>query len=1024
MWGTVQNTRGRVRHLLAQETVLAGMLLPVCPCVFALDPALDVSQYAHTSWKIREGFSKGPIYAIAQTPDGYLWLGTEFGLLRFDGVRTVPFQPPPDQHLPSNFITGLLAARDGALWIGTVQGLASWKDGKLTQYPELAGQNAYKLLEDRDGMVWAGGFGIPTGRLCAIQSQSVHCYGQDGTLGVGVSGSYEDSRGNLWIGVRDGLWRWKPGLSNFYPMPDNEDAIRAFGEDENGALLISTRTGIKRFVEGKPEPSPLPDSVQHLRVESLLRDRDGALWIGAYGQGLVHVHHGRTDVFGQSDNLSGGKVFAFLEDREGNIWVATDGGLDRFRDFAVTTISAHQSLLDPAVVSVLADRDGSVWLSTGGGLNRWDREQVTIADTGGAKRDGRLNGDIANSLFQDSRGRVWVSTAHGFGYVKNGRFVPIGSIPGRIVCSIAEDAAGNLWIANQYHGLFRFSQRGEVEQIPWAGLGHEDFATALIAEPLHGGLWLGFFKGGVAYFSDGGVRASYAAANGLGEGRVNSLRVDQDGTLWAATEGGLSRLKDGRMATLTVKNGLPCDSVNWLMEDDAHSLWLNMPCGLVRVAGSELDAWAADKDPKRTLQLTVFDLSDGVRSRAFPSGYTPQVTRSSDGKLWFATLDGVGVIDPHHLPFNKLPPPVHIEQIIADRKTYDVASDADGSVRLPPRIRDLQIDYTALSLVAPEKVLFRYKLEGWDRDWQDVGTRRQAFYANLPPRNYTFRVKACNNSGVWNEAGASLNFFVAPAYYQTTWFRTLCVAAFLTLLWCGYQLRVQQLRRQFNIGLEARVSERTRIARDLHDTLLQSFQGVLLKFRAVSYMMKDRPDEAEKTLEAAIDQASEAIAEGRDAVQGLRSSTLAGNELARAITMLGKELAADQVGNHCPDFRVHVEGTTRDLAPILRDDTYRIVGEAVRNAFRHAQARRIEVEIQYGHRELRLQVRDDGKGIDPSVLSAGARAGHYGLPGMQERVKVVGGKLAVWSELGSGTSVEVIIPGSVAYAKTSPSKGR
>jgi len=360
---------------------------------------------------------------------------------------------------------------------------------------------------------------------------------------------------------------------------------------------------------------------------------------------------------------------------------------------------------------------------------------------------------------------------------------------------------------------------------------------------------------------------------------------------------------------------------------------------------------------------------------------------------------------------------VHIEQITADRKTYSATSSSNGNARLPPLTHDLQIDYTAVSLVAPEKVFFRYKLEGWDRDWQDAGTRRQAFYSNLPPRNYRFRVKACNNSGVWNEAGTSLDFFVAPAYYQTTWFRLSCVAAFLGLLVALHRLRLRRLVRQFNMTLEARVSERTRIARELHDTLLQSFQGVLLKFHVVTYMLTDRP-EAQKSLENVIGQARQAITEGRDAVQGLRSSTVITNDLARSLSMVGGELAAAHSDGNCPEFVVNVEGASRDLVPLLRDEVYRITGEALRNAFQHAQARRIEVEIRYEQRQFRLRVRDDGKGIDPKVLGEGGRVGHYGLPGMHERAKLVGAKLAVWSELDSGTETELTIPGSIAYAKS------
>jgi signal transduction histidine kinase/ligand-binding sensor domain-containing protein len=1003
--------------------LLAGVLLLCSRAAWALDPALDVSQYAHTVWKIREGFTKGEITSIAQTPDGYLWLGTEFGLVRFDGVRAVPWEPPDGEQLPGNLIVSLLVTRDGTLWIGTWKGLASWKDGKITQYPELAGNGIGPLLEDRDGTVWAATSHIAfPGRLCAIQKGGVQCYGEESTFGRRVSGLYEDSRGDLWVGVKEGLWRWKPGSPRFYPLAGEPDGIRALGEDPDGVLLVEWKGAIWRLVEGKTEAYPLRGKVGQLQAKRILRDSDGGLWIGTQTQGLIHVHQGRTYVFATLNGLSGGNVYALFEDREHNIWAATNGGLDRFRNFAVTTLTVDQ--LNGIVTSVLADRDGSIWVGTNSGLNRWSKGQITTY----GRRDGKLNGEPPNSLFQDGRGRVWVSTNKEFGYLEGSRFIPVRGIPGGPVHGIAEDKDGNLWIANQNNGLYRLSARDEVEQIPWTSLGRRGPAPALASDPSGGGLWLGFYEGGIVYFAGGKIQASYSAADGLGEGWVNRFRFDQDGTVWVATEGGLSRLKNGRVATLTSKNGLPCDAVHWVIRDDDRSFWLNMNCGLVRIARSEVDSWAAaadrDKNTKYTIRATVFDSSDGVRNLALPGGYRPQVTRSADGKLWFTGLDGVGVVDPRHLAFNKVPPLVHVEQITADRKTYwqNWYGDAASSPpKLPPLVRDLTIDYTALSLVVPEKVHFRYKLEGWDRDWQDVGTRRQAFYTNLGPRNYRFRVMACNNSGVWNEAGDTLDFSIAPAYYQTRWFRSLCVAAFLALLWALYQFRLHQLQQRFNAGLEARVNERTRIARELHDTLLQSFHGLLLRFQTVSNLLP--AGEPKQKLDDAIDQAAQAITEGRDAVQGLRSSTTVTNDLAYAITTLGQELAVGESNPNAAEFHVEIEGTPRNLHPILRDEVYRIAGEALRNAFKHAQAKRIEVEIRYDERRLRLRVRDDGKGIDPKHLNEDGRPGHFGLRGMRERAKLMGGKLAVWSELDSGTEVELRIPSSRAY-ETSPVRRR
>jgi signal transduction histidine kinase len=551
-----------------------------------------------------------------------------------------------------------------------------------------------------------------------------------------------------------------------------------------------------------------------------------------------------------------------------------------------------------------------------------------------------------------------------------------------------------------------------IQQIPWAKLGNKGYAGALAADPLRGGLWLGFHDGGVAYLADDQVRASYGTADGLGEGPVNSLRLDRDGTLWAATEGGLSRLINGRVATLTSENGLPCDTVHWAMEDDNDSVWLNMSCGLVRMARSDLDAWVAD--PNRRVQTTVFGSSDGVRSRADVPSMSPNVAKSADGRIWFTTYDAVSVIDPRHLPFNKLPPPVHIEQITADRKSYDTAAYANGRVPLPAQIRDLEIDYTALSLVAPEKVRFRYKLEGLDRDWHDAGNRRQAFYSNLPPRNYRFRVIACNNSGVWNEAGGFLDFSVAPAYYQTIWFRLSCVAAFLGLLWAVYQQRLRRVAREFNMRLDERVSERTRIARELHDTLLQSFQGLILNFQSARNLLPARPDQAIESLDTALDRAERAIVEGRDAIHDMRASAPADGNFAEEISALGEQLASENEHSGASSFRVVVEGSPKAIRPVVRDEIYRIAREALRNAYDHAHARTIEAEITYEEKLLRVRIRDDGIGINETHLGEG-RAGHYGLRGMRERATHIGAQLEVWSEGGAGTEIELRVPDRIAY---------
>jgi signal transduction histidine kinase/ligand-binding sensor domain-containing protein len=815
--------------------------------------------------------------------------------------------------------------------------------------------------------------------LCAISNGSAQC--ERNAFGGWVASLHEDKAGTLWATAQSGLWRWRPGTPKHYPTPDAVVSSSQSVNEDDGRLLIAAENGISQLVDGKAVAYSLPGSRSAFKPQRLLRDRDGGLWIGTVDHGLLHVHQGRTDAYTEANGLSGDFIARLFEDREGNIWVATKNGLDRFRALSVRTISTNQGLQSATPWSVLAARDDSV-----------------------------------GTLFEDDGGRLWVSTPHGVAYFENGRFIPVSGVPEGRTTAIAGDGAGNIWITHGSGGLYRLRGGTMVEQVPWDTLQLDTPATSVLPDPKHGGLWLGL-AGRVAYMKDREIRASYAAADGLAEGRVNDLRFDSDGALWVALERGLSQLNNGHVATLTSRNGLPCDGVHWTMEDADQSVWLYMTCGLVRIASKELNA--AIRDPARTIRTTLFDSSDGVALRPIPALYRPQVARTADGKLWFLPGDGVSVLEPRHLPTNVLPPPVHIEQVTADRKTYDVAS----GLRLPALVRDLQIDYTALSFVAPVKNRFRVKLEGRDPDWQDVGNRRQAFYADLSPGSYRFRVTASNNSGVWNEAGALLDFTIAPAYYQTTWFRAALIGAVLALLWQVHQFRLRHIAHDFNLRLDERVNERTRIARELHDTLLQSFQGLMLRFQSARDLLPADPAQAVEALDGALDRADQAIVEGRDAIQNLRSSTPSSNELSEAIATLAQELThGAENGRASAMFRISVEGAPRDLHPIVRDDIHRIAREALRNAFRHAQAESIEAEVTYGVRELRVRIRDDGRGIDPQHLSAG-RTRHWGLTTMRERAAQIGSQLNVWSEAGAGTEVELRIPGAVAYTAAGGRRG-
>src|SRR5262249_44596021 len=400
-------------------------------------------------------------------------------------------------------------------------GLASWKNGKLTQYAELAGLYVGKLLENREGSIWAGAIGLPSGKLCEIHNGSIRCFPEMGGLGRGVSGLHEGGKGNLWVGLLTGVWRWKPGSPKFYAVPGQLNGIQGIADGEDGALLLSMPGGVRRLVDGKPQMAyPFPDTVRSFQANRMLRDRDGGLWVGTSGRGIVHVHQGRTDVFSQSDGLTSDDTGRFFEDREGNIWVATVNGLDRFRELPVVTYTVGQGLSSAPSGAVWAARDGRIWFGTRDGLNRLSNGQVTVYRQRSPRaragvREIAPSGlpDHVQSLFQDSRGRIWVATATGIGYLESDRFISKAAPGGKVftnVHALTEDGAGNLWIANQELGLFRLSPRNELQQIPWATFRREDAARPLEPDPLQGGLWLGFFKGGIAWFRDGQVRASYS----------------------------------------------------------------------------------------------------------------------------------------------------------------------------------------------------------------------------------------------------------------------------------------------------------------------------------------------------------------------------------------------------------------------------------------------------------------------------------------------------------------------------------
>ena len=977
----------------------------------ALDPSKRITQYQHKMWRVQDGILPNAPIWISQSSDGYLQVGaSRAGAFRFDGVRFVPW---PSSITPNEVdYFGLLPSKSGGFWIGDSHGVTHIKGERVIAHFVLPGIPG-PMIEDADGSLWTARHSYPGPHICQVTDLSAHCFGEaEGIPFQHVNSLLLDGKEGLWIGTDTGLVHWKLGRSETYEykaLKSNvgQPGIVALARNSDGSLWVGINKpgpglGLERFKgrDSKPFVSRNLDGSK-IVVTKLLTDRNQNLWVATWGDGLYRIHGDNVDHFARVDGLSSDSVDELYEDREGILWVVTLAGIDSFTDRSVNTFSTSEGLSRDSVASVMASRDGTVWLSNPGSLD-YIRDGEIFSIRSGAG----LPGFQVTSLLEDHAGQIWVGVDDGLFLYKNRHFRrlpepdhhPLGMVVG-----ITEDMDGNIWAecASNPRKLVRIRDFHVQEEFSNSQVppGH-----SLAADP-KGGIWVSTVAGDLARIQNGALQTVPLKLKG---DAPRQIEAEPDGSvLVAAQKEGLLGLRKGNIQRLTKRNGLPCDGVLGFVRDDQKNWWLQTPCGFIYIANSEMQRWWAE--PDTVVQYQLFDILDGALS--YVGSFNP-ATKSLDGRVWFTNQ----TIDPHHLRFNKLPPPVHIEQLIADHKPYEADSEANLNLTLPPRVRDLQIDYTALSLMAPAKVRFRYWLEGRDKGWQDPGTRRQAFYSDLWPGHYRFRVIACNNDGVWNDAGAFLKFTIAPAWYQTAWFFAFCAIAILLLLWTLHQLRLRQLQHQFSRTLEARVDERTRIARELHDTLLQSVQGLTLHFQRVRNLLPDRASEAIPTLDRALDGAEQAIIEGRDAIHDLRSPTSAANVLAEEIAAFGEGLAAKGSDQKEPvQFRTVVEGSPRALSSNVYVDIFRIAREALRNAFCHFQGHLIETEMAYTESQFRLRVRDDGKGIDPDERVIAERTGHWGLKGMRERAERLGGELEVWSEPGVGTEIELRVPASVAY---------
>jgi ligand-binding sensor domain-containing protein len=951
-----------------------------------------LTEHTHTVWTHKDGLPSAFIYSIAQSQDGYLWLGTADALVRFDGVRFVHWRPKTGYKRLLGVVHVVYAAGDGSLWVGTASGLVGHIRGDDLEVMSV-GAPPQGMLEDRDGAIWVA---IENGLLRFKTANQKQVESAIVLPGPFLSGPLQDRRGSIWISTNTSVLRLDPHDPQGRLMKIANGKCW-LSEDTNGVVWMTRPDGTTHQISEGQTFNPTRSGARTLNVHTVLHDSKGNTWIGTLGQGVARLRTPvedaqRMERYSQTNGLSTDFVWCLFEDREHNVWVGTQNGLNRFRDEKIATLTHAEGLMNDDVGALAAGIDGSVWVSTSAGIVRVDGEHRNLY----------LAGVRTMGLSVEQTGRVWTGTKRGIASMKGGKWAYFASPAGtrlNDVTAITEDDGNAIWFVDARKGLCRWGD-GRITDFSQEPLLRGK--SILVAGPDHiGNLWLGLYEGGVVVF-DGSQFRAYSERDGLAGGFVDSVLAEPDGTVWIGAERGLSRFRDQTFVTWNSANGLPQERVLWVLDDGDERIWLGYSTGVVCVSRAELDRSARDRSYR--VAYSFFDDGDGLKGNPDRRWQSPAV-RATDGKLWFRTSEGVAVLDPQQLTRNHVPPPVHVEGMVAD----GIAVDTARPVRLPALTRDVEIDYTGLSLAEPRKVLFRYKLEGFDSDWQDAGTRRQAFYTNLPPHTYRFRVLASNNDGVWSESDAALGFDLLPAFYQTLWFRLLCGLTLTMLAWAAYRLRVWQLTAHMRDRFEERLQERTRIAQELHDSLIQDVMGISLQIELTDELL--RSDVAAKqSLARALGLCKSALEAGRRALKDLRSVSLSAADIVKSFSQLSEEFAQD--GG--PEVDVIVEGNERPLNAATGNDVLQVGRQAIINAFQHARASRIHVLLSYGEQHVRIRVQDNGCGINEQTLNLG-RPGHYGIAGMQERAERIGGNISIRSRLDEGTEVELYVPAHLIY---------
>ena len=997
----------RTRKRRAFSAVHSASLLVLClaasfgGAAYAIDPNRAMSQYLRERWGTEQGFPRGPVYAIAQSNDGYLWIGTQAGLVRFDGlsfrlVRDVPGL----QHGES--VLGLMPDRDGNLWIGL--------DGAT-------------LLRYRSGV-----FDRPVAET---------------SLNSRVTAMTQSNQGELLISVMErGAMVYRRGafgtIADASALP--RSPVLSVAQTSDGSIWAGTRgAGLFRFQEGRT--SSVTENLPDPKVNCLVSGANGELWVGTDG-GIVRWNGNKLTAAGMQ-SLNGIQVLAMARDRDGNIWAGTDSrGLLRLNERGVAPLDTVDDRLREAVTAVFEDREGNLWIGSNGRIERLrDSAFVTYSQPEGLPTDG------SNPIFVDSENRTWFPPVEGgLWWMKEGTHGHVSNdgLDRDVVYSIA-GSNGELWLGRQRGGLTRLrtGQSPFNAQTYTKADGLAQDSVFSVYQTRDGSVWAGTLSGGVSRLS-GGRFVTYTTANGLLSNTVASILEGSDGTMWFATPGGLNALSKGRWQSYTSQDGLPSDNVYCLLEDSAGVLWIGTAAGLAfrgskgiqgpggapawlrePILGLEEDRygslWLATShrvlrvNRQRLLQGTLregdlreYGVADGLRGSEGVRRHR-SVIGDSAGRIWFSLNRGISVVDPGRLTRNAAPTIVHVQAISADGDTVRL----QDPVHVPGGRQRITFSFTGLNLSIPERVRFRYRLDGFDSDWSDPAATREAVYTNLAPRAYRFRVIANNTDGAWNSnEGASL-LEVDPLFWQTWWFRAAAVLACAGSILAFFRLRMHQLTKRLSLRFEERLAERTRIAQELHDTLLQGFLSASMQVHVATDSLPEDSG-AKPTLTRALQLMRQVIEEGRNAVRGLRSSSSPSLDLEQAFSGVQAELVPKDKTGEQIGFRIIVEGQQKPLHPLLRDDVYRVGREALINAFRHAHAKNIEVEVKYSPRQLRILVRDDGRGIDPQILKSG-RDGHWGLSGMRERAEQMGARLRVYSSAAAGTEVELSVPGHIAF---------